>query len=858
MPNFKTLTCPSCGRPLLYDLDAQNAEAQKIVCDACGNEWDVRAIEGRTDSIANVGVYEQEMSDAATVSYIDDSVSALAFLENYFENYEWDDFNMTSSMSIPTVDKIVEKLIVKQGSVAATWQLQFMSIATPLLKKVQGLLILEAHFFDEFAKTGDPANGFIYFDSYQSIARKLVAEGDNLVKKMSNAIKYFKKYGGKQTELAGMEKQLKFIQAQMAQIKVVKSYTEMPKFAKAVEQNRKRVAGELAQKGIDAEQVYKDAVADFETDVDRRALLARFDSISGYRDANDYADKLDIFYSFSFDEGVLIRLGDKYYILRRVSAAAFNPATKGPEESESATAAQQSFSLFEIVDKEPQATPKVKNITNILTTYAGYLIYIKNSSELCIFNPFDDTNAAETVVLSAKRGDFEDGNGDINFFIEGKYLFVTRKLKAVVTEQKKGCFASLFKKPAKINITTRNNYELLVLDMSCGTVETAVPEMIDIMDNFDGHIFYTTHEVVEGIGKEKFFVYNALDKSTKELLDANTEIVDVIGGKVIYFMWTPNALNKDMYALDLHEGSSTLLDRNVFDYYRNIEGKAYYFVGNKTVKTLYSVNTDGTGKMEIMQHANNLGSSLGVRNGWLYLQKGTGVNAAIKKVRADGQKTITLCTQFKKLICFKDGYVYYVDALDTLRVVREDGTGNREVLKSVGKIVHISDDAIYLLKKERVGVVDSSGVSYRSNSLYKVDIDGHNLTKIVFDVSAAQVNEYNHDEFYLYKTNIKRYKISTPVDKDNYNEEYVDREIKSLVLFNTIDGSFTDVAVFGKPVRPDDVTFKPGCLFKKKITKSTIVEEVPNKITYSRKGKMKAGAIGVEQLTQTLAENAKK
>lgn len=882
---FREFTCPSCGGRLLYQTDA---ETDNVVCESCGNSWNVKDLENKPSYRAESETAVSAV--AAAVSYIDDSESAMAWLENHFETYEWNDFIMTSVMTLPEVDRVVEKLIIKQGASPATWQLQFTSLATPIAKKIKGLQTLDSRFAEAFAKTGDPVNGFAWYDAYKNIAGKLSSCSAEIVKKLEGSIKYFQKYGGSREELEGMNMQLDRIKSDLEQIKPIESHSELPGYAKAKEEYRQRLVADLSAKGINAEDVYIHAVSDYKSGGDRRLVLAAFESIAGYKDADHYINKINTLFEFAYstDKNELIRLGDKYYVYRVPVTEPFDPTATGPEganqpaetnnkkagkkgcgkqkgapEEVKPTAVAGACSMFEVVDTLEQKEPKITGITHLLSKknketgkyelahYGGYLIYVKNNTQLCVFNSNASDNVpAETVVLTVKPGEFEYGEDAIKFFIKGRYFFVTKRLEAM-TSKKNGCFAQIFKKKKKIEnvVSNKNNFSLIAFDLSTGEVKTAIPELVTLTEIMDKHIFYTMVKEENGIESEDFYAYDIERKASEKVLDADTEIVDVVDGKLIYFQYTPNSLNRDMYALNMMTGDKKLLDANVYDYYRTINGKLYYNVGNYNYKTLYSINPDGKGKKEVLQNSSRLDLSYAeLRNGWLYLKSGVSLNATLKKVNVENGNVVNICTQFKRLVCFSDGYIYYIDSLNRLCTVREDGKEWKVVLSNVGNVLNVSTDAIYLLKEETVGVVDVSGVSYRSNSLYKVDVTGHNLTKIAFDVVKAEINPYNKKEIYLYRSIDKRYKISVPVDKEKYEVTYETYNIRSIVLYNTETNVFTDVAVFGKPEQGEAKTFKSGCFGRKKVTKECLLEEVPHKIKYIREGAIKAGAVGNAQV----------
>jgi len=851
-----TYLCPHCNSVVLHEVpEDQTNETDFEICGSCGTKLYVKDLEKKPDGYGGAET-NYEGASSAVVSYIDDAESALAYLENFFENYDWDDFMYTSAISVPAIDRVVDKILIKAAANPATWELQFTAISTPLCKKLNALKKLEERFFEEYVKSDDLAGSFVYYDNYSKTVNKIVANAPAILKKLNSAVKFYKKYNGAAAVLQQLNAQLTVITEKLGAVKPVKDYKSLPGYAKAQQQKQAAISQKLAAKGVDAEAVYAKAVDDYNAG-DSHAALGGFYTVAGYKDSYDYVVKLDDFVNFNVSDGRFIKLGNGYFILRKEATGFLSLSnlqqTAGTQPQEDGNAR---FALHRIVDAREEGAACVTGITKIFAHFGGDLVYLKNNGVLCVFDSEAPTGEnAETVIINGASGTFDSdlnpyATDKVRYKITDNKLFLLQKLTAVVhNEEKKGCLKGLFKKnkgQAALQVITDNNFCLVSFDFASGELKTVIPELIDVQVWLGEEIFYT--KSVGGLDGEGFYAYNYVTGENRTVLDNNTEIVDVIGGKIIYFLCSPNDYNKDMYSLDLNGGGNILLERNVYEYYKTIEGKPYYFVGNLDCKTLYAINPDGTGKKEIRKNSGYFNNDAIVKNGWLYFTVGGGLNTSFVKMSADGEKYILLCPHVRKLVDIKDGYVYYVDIYNNLRSVREDGTENRKILDSVENFIEVSGDSIYLLRKEIVD--EANGVFVKSNSLYKVNLSGEGLQKVSFDVSDAALNHRNEEELYLYKTNKITYSVSVPVDKDNYSTTYETYDVKSVLVYNTRTQSFKTVAEFGKPDRNgDSVTFKRGCL-KKPVTKDVIVKEVPNKKTYTRTDKMKAGAVASEQKRQ--------
>ena len=851
---FINYLCPNCNGSLMYEQhDGKVGEDDYVICGCCGTKHYVRDLEKKHESSLS-GASAYVGATASPVSYPDTAESALAYIENYFETYDWNDFMYTSAISVPAIDKVVDNILIKHGASPATWEMQFTAISTPLLKKLNELKNLEKKFFEEYVKSEDLAESFIYFDNYSKTVNNIVAATPSVLKKLNSAIKFYKKYHGSPAVIQQLTAQLETITEKLNAVTPVKDYKSLAGYPEAQRKKQAAISQKLSAKGIDAEAVYSQAVSNFNAG-DNHAALGGFYTVAGYKDSYDYIVKLDDFVNFGIADGRFIKLGGNYFILRRQSTGILSLSnlqqTAGAQPVEDGNAR---FELHRIVNAKEEGAACVTGITKIFAHFGGDLIYLKNNASLCVFDSEAGSGEnAETVIISGKAGDFDSNlnpsaSDKVRYKIADNKLYLLQKLTAVVrVEEKKGCL-SMFKKnkaQPELKVLTNNNFSLVSLDFASGEMRTVIPELIDVQVWLGEEIFY--NKSIGGLEGEGFYAYNYKTGETKSVLDNDTEIVDVVNGKIIYFMCAPNDYNKDLYALDLATENNVLLERNVYDYYKTVEGKPYYFVGNYNCKTLYSIDLITLKKKEIRKNSSYFNNDAIERNGWLYFTVGLYPNAMLVKMSTDGEKYIVLCPFIKKLVTLKDGYVYYVDVNGKLRSVREDGTENREILDHVENFIEVAGDAIYLLRKEIVDEVNGSYV--RANSLYKVNLSGEGLQKVAFNVSDAELNHRNEEEIYLYKTNKITYSISVPVDKDNYSTTYETYDIKSVLVYDISAQTFATVAEFGKPERNGSYTFKSGCL-KKPVTKDVIVKEVPNKKTYRRTDKLSEGAVASQQRQQ--------
>jgi hypothetical protein len=183
-----------------------------------------------------------------------------------------------------------------------------------------------------------------------------------------------------------------------------------------------------------------------------------------------------------------------------------------------------------------------------------------------------------------------------------------------------------------------------------------------------------------------------------------------------------------------------LNEANVYEYFNVIDNKVYYLVGNEDYCPLVRNSFDGQAREEIMRNVEKIVNTIG---NWLYIKKGYSgsYNSTLVKMRADGKKSVVLCTQFKRIARFYGNLLYYVDIYNTLRVVRIDGKKNKAIAENVYGVFP-TENYLYYTRQESVGE------KAQAYSLYKMDKDGRNVRKIIFDITAYH-NDSLSDSLYF-------------------------------------------------------------------------------------------------------------
>lgn len=844
--NLFRVKCPNCGYMVVYKEGDERA-----MCEACDTTFSIAEATASVGG-ANANSAVADGGAVSLISSIDNSDSALAYLDSFFEGADWNEFYKTPALTFSSIDKMVEKILIKSAASPASWELAFNSLSVPLAKKVEGLNSLEKEFLDEYVKKSDLTEVLGVFELYSKISARLVNEKDALNAKLAHYIKFAEKYGVNEETVAQMKQTAANVDSLLSSVKIVKNYKDLKGFDAAERRKQTIIADKLAKKGIQAEEVYTRARESYRNGDRSNAVLRSFKSIYGYKDSKDYVNELDDWLYFSANDKRLVKLADKFYYVRSASAPVFtvstanngggvlgkikgalgggnnensNPYSSGGQSEETPAYSMRRLEIAEIVDGKPAKTPIVGDITKFIAHYGKYLYFIKNNKCLCVFDSSASKETAVKEVYPAQEGDFEDINGEIKPFYYGVNMFLRVKLRTSPIKQ--GCFASLFKKKAE-SVVNQNNYSLIKIDLSTSQSMQAIPEIVDVMDVYGEEMFFKKSEKIGGIDREKFCAYNIETGGVDEILGSDCEIRGVIDGKIVYMTWMPTSYNKDLYVIDVKTKEKTLLESNVYKFFSIIDDKVYYIVGNSYNGTLFSILPDGTNRTQVLLNAQNVANAR-IINGWFYVAKGTEYNRVLLKISVDGKKRVPLCAQYKSLVAIKEGVVFYLDTYNCLCAVKVDGTDCREIAEDVLS-TYVYENEIYIVRAEN-----------GTYSLYRIDIEGNNIKKVIYDVGSVVKNGYDDNGLYIYRTVRVNYAIHTPIDKDNYVTDYENIKIEKFALLNRNSGEIKDILTLGEPEKTAS-EFKSGCL-RKKITKESIIEVVPNKIEIKRKGVAEAGAV---------------
>ncbi|MBR5139672.1 MAG: DUF5050 domain-containing protein, partial [Clostridia bacterium] len=281
---------------------------------------------------------------------------------------------------------------------------------------------------------------------------------------------------------------------------------------------------------------------------------------------------------------------------------------------------------------------------------------------------------------------------------------------------------------------------------------------------------------------------------------------------------------------------------NVFEYFDTVDERVYYTVGNKKHSLLFSNNFDGTDRVEIMKGVKKIVAS---RAGNVFLTRGTKRNTALFKISPNGEDIELVCSDLSHIVSIDESFIYYTDGEGALRVVDVDGEVDRKIADDVDcSNIIIDKDAVYFLRREQVGR------DREAYSLYRTDLNGRNIKKLIFNVT--EIKNYDSDTIYVYKCSTTDY-IATVYENDEIKDEKkVKFKVSKFFTFDKKTETEIPLLSLGLPGE-ESKTEKRGCL-KKDLKYTVTYDEISSKVSYKKEGLTGVGEVYAEQTTVDLSK----
>ncbi len=700
---LKIMQCPTCGADLKVE-----KPGEAVACVYCGNE--IVPVVSSSSEMNRDG-----LGMSVRVEGLKTPASALAYLDLFFDDFDWDSFVISNTSAIRDIEKIADRLKTSSADDKNTWIFCLKAICRTYSERV----LRSAKLIDGIVKKykDDNLDAYSDFDAYKRIVKSLKREYPTVAALRKKYLVYAEKYGAQADEIAQLEATYTVTDPAVC-LKDYADIKDIPAIAEHIKNKNAAIAGELAMQGIHAQQEYETALACINEGEYVKALNILI-MLNGYEDSLRLIGKIDRVFSISDIweiEGVRYRLITE----------------------ESKRGKVQTYALYPFADGELADRPIVRKMTSIITNYADILYYFDVNMKI---RAFDLKNKTDKLI--------------------DKKSFTEKSL--TVSEDRRKVFILHVKE----NETLKSFYEL---DLANGTLTLLKERIKEICFNQDGK--FTIKESVKtdkSSAKTVLSVFCVDTKQTYEIDDAKSEVCGYIDNAVVYTKPNPNKHNKSLYIKQLRENSPrVLLESNILDFCNIIAGKIYYYIGNNRNRILININPDKTQRKEISLY---LKSVLFEQGGWIYFIRQSGYNTVICRSRTDGSRTGVVCSDIEEFIRYEDGYLYYINSASCLMKVRMDGSNLQTLCTRVKDVLSIDDEKVIYISADAAvnnqNEVAATTTSRAVSSIYVTDTAVGGRMKLAYDVFRAK--EYDEDYIYyiekgkagsqrtLYRLSVKTY-----------------------------------------------------------------------------------------------------
>lgn len=668
---LKTMICPTCGA----SLKAEN-NTDVITCVYCGNSV-VPVVEPAQTA-------QNGMGGTIRVEGIKNASSALAYMEIFFEEYDWDAFAYAQTLSVAEINKIASSLKSTSADEKKTWLACFKAVYVPYCQKIVGCKRILDSVIEEYKQ--DNLDAYSKFDAYKRIVTMILNSQSAIVAELEKFLANAVKYGASPEEASVLQAEIDRIKHAPA-LTVYNSIESIPAISSFIRQKDAQIAEKLRACGIQAESEYARAKKLMEEKNYVQALNVLL-SLNGYSDTAQLIEKLDKYYLISD----VLEIEGKLYFFKKTE--------------------ENLYDLYPAVNGVIESKAIVKGIKKIITNYADMLYYIDAANKLKKCNLA--TNHSEKIYDKSLESDC--------IYVYDRRVFML----------------------ASKGMMENDDRILIEVNLRTGTVNPIREDVQKLLSLTDNKLVYTVSKKDED-GYLKTWT-NIINVDTHAITGLGTKQVTIEGfvdDYVVFTIEAPNAFNQNLYIKSLsQDGKEKLIEQNIFDFCNIIGGKLFYYIGNSGKRTLININCDGTERKEWPQYISDV---LLEQGGWLYFVRRAGYNSVLCKSRLDGTKASIIAADIDRFIDIKNGYLYYINSASSLVKVRMDGSNLQELCDHVETVLSVKEDKIIFVSVDdriKTGAFESTSMKI-VKSVYAVDFTGSGKIKLAYDIKNAKAYDEN-------------------------------------------------------------------------------------------------------------------
>lgn len=667
---LKTIQCPTCGAGLKTD----NFNAP-LECVHCGNTFVPMENTRSTEAPPAFS------GGAVRVSGMQTPSSVLAYLDEFFETYDWEAFGYAQALTIAEIDRAAASLRTTCADDHCTWQVCFQAVSVPFLRKVDSCKNLLSSIVADYRQ--DNLDAYSTFDAYKRISTALTDNRDDVVSKLEKLAANAAKYGIEAQDHQALLTQLDAIRAVSLPL-VYAQLSDIPQVQEYDREKNARIVETLSAQGINANAQYQQAKSLIAQQQYVGALTLLL-PLKGYNDTDKLIEQLDKY--FLLDD-VLEIDGRLYYFSK-----------SSPE--------QQTLNLHPTAEGKILGKPLITDINQILTNYADLLYYLDARNRLVRF----DLAAKTKTVLSKNHFDAS------TVFSYNRTLIMT---------------------------STSADYDgsknLVSLNLATGQVDIIADKIKDMVRREGNKLVYTKRKKVGLLPRLFTYIFNLDTHTTTELAMKKPEIHGFVENHVVFSV-DSGRKNRNLFIKELDsQKPAQCIERNILSFCDITAGKLFYYVGSPRARYLIVTNWDGSNRIQWPMYISEI---LFEQGGWLYYTRKVGYNAILCKARLDGTDRKVIAADIDTFVKIKNGYLYYINDETTLCRVRMDGSNLQELCDGVETVLSVKEDKIIFVSIDEKVSLGEFGGTQLIHSIYAVEFDGSGIRKLANDITKVKAYDDN-------------------------------------------------------------------------------------------------------------------
>ena len=713
---LKIMQCPTCGG----SLKAEN-NTEVITCVYCGNSIVPVAEATQAVQKENVG---GSFSGVLKVEGIKTSSSALAYMEQFFEDYDWEAFAYAQNFSVAEIDKLADSLKMSSADDKNTWLVCFKAIYVPYVHKVEGCKHVLDSVIKEYKK--DNPDAYSKFDAYKRIAAMIVGAKNTIVEKLEKNVANAAKYGASPEEISQLNSDVEKVK-KLIDIEVFSSVESIPEIRTFIDEKNARIADELAAQGIDAKSEYARA----------KMLIIE----------KQYVEALNVLLSLNgyLDSPQLIEEIDKYFLISDVLEI---------EGKLYVFSGSGLLKLYPVVNGRIAKKPLIKKIKKIISNHADVLYYLNKKNKLKKYNL--STNTEEKIykkkvfdksifaydrrifILANPKGDYDSQDNNL---IE--LDLITGAVKTILNNV--GSVISFTN--GKLVYNAYNGFTNI---FNVDTLEvTEIRAKNVTIEGFSGNYVVYTQMAPNNYNKNLYIKALASDEAEK-LIEPNIfSFCTCIAGKLFYYVG--NSRNKSLININ-RDGTG----RREWPLYISTvlfeQGGWIYFIRKAGYNSiLCRARIDGS-KFSVI--AADIEEFIEIKNGYLYY---INFDSALVKVRMDGSNLQELCDDVEKVLAVKEDKIIFISIDDRIKnddknivaftklvksiyAVDFSGGGKIKLAYDIGEAKKYDENTVYFFAAKRISSsYDSADDGCKI--LYSMDVET-NATQALFEIDSEKSGCY--------------------------------------------------------------------------------------------------------------------